>query len=308
MKQKSTLLTILLLLFFTPPLYSQKKTNIAVAEFDGKNVSTMDAITVSDLLRTEIVKIGKFNVVDRANMEQLLAEQAFQLTGCTTQECAVKMGKLLNVNKMIVGSVIKLGTLYLINTNMVDVETGEIIQSEKVETKALEELPKTTEYLAEILSRDTIKKKQPINHFPEPSIIDEKENNKFGIGFGYPYISLIVNSNNTFYIEPRFTSDYNEIYLAGLRICFDIYRWKSISWYSGIEYDSIWFTLDNHDMSATGIMFGLFTGGLYWINEKMNFNMDLGAYSISLREQDYKAKVSGWDMVLNAGIQIYFKK
>ncbi|MDI6640975.1 MAG: CsgG/HfaB family protein, partial [Elusimicrobiota bacterium] len=63
-----------------------------------------DASIVSDLLRTELVKIGKFKVLDRANMESILAEQKFQISGCTDQECAVKIGKLLNVQQVVVGT------------------------------------------------------------------------------------------------------------------------------------------------------------------------------------------------------------
>ncbi len=142
----------LLILLLAIPVFSQEKQTIAVAEFEGQNVSAMDAVVISNLLRMEIVKTEKFNVVDRNNMEQILSEQAFQTTGCTDQECAVKMGKLLNVNKIIVGSVMKLGKIYLINANMIDVKTGKIEKSEKGEAVALEELATTTEYLAGVLA------------------------------------------------------------------------------------------------------------------------------------------------------------
>jgi len=52
------------------------------------------------------------------------AETGFQKSGCTTEECAVQIGKILNVRKMIVGSVLKsLGT-YIINLRFIDVEKG----------------------------------------------------------------------------------------------------------------------------------------------------------------------------------------
>ncbi|MFC2049022.1 CsgG/HfaB family protein [Elusimicrobiota bacterium] len=157
---KKGLSLYLIILFSAISIYSQDKKNIAVAEFYGKNVSAMDSSIVSDLLRTAIVKTKRFNVVDRTNMEKLLAEQSFQMTGCTTQECAVQLGKILNVHKIIVGSVMKLGNIFLINTNMIDVETGKITQSEKVQTPLLEDLPEMTEYLAKLLTKDIIKTKR----------------------------------------------------------------------------------------------------------------------------------------------------
>ncbi len=103
--------------------------NIAVADFTGKNVSQADASIVADFMRTELVNTGLFNVMDRNNMEIVLAEQKFQTSGCTEQQCAVEMGKLLNVKKMIVGSLSKLLEVYYITVNVVDVETGKITAS-----------------------------------------------------------------------------------------------------------------------------------------------------------------------------------
>ena len=99
--------------------------NLAVADLQAQGVSPTDAAVISDMLRSAIIKTGKYNVVEKANMERILAEQAFQQTGCTTSECAVKLGKLLNVHLMVVGSVGKmLGDFYL-SVRLINVETGQ---------------------------------------------------------------------------------------------------------------------------------------------------------------------------------------
>jgi hypothetical protein len=104
-------------------------TNIAVAEFAGRNVSEADASIVTDFLRTELVNTGLYKVMDRNNMDTVLAEQKFQNSGCTEQGCAVEIGKLLNVRRMYVGSLSKLLDNYYITVNVVDVSTGEIVAS-----------------------------------------------------------------------------------------------------------------------------------------------------------------------------------
>jgi len=104
-------------------------TNVAVADFMGKNVSQADASIVTDFLRTELVNSKLYKVMDRSNMETVLAEQKFQNSGCTEQECAVEMGKLLNVRRMYVGSLSKLLDSYYVTVNVVDVSTGEIVAS-----------------------------------------------------------------------------------------------------------------------------------------------------------------------------------
>lgn len=124
--------------------------NLAVAELTGKNVSQADASIVADFLRTELVNTERFVVVDRANMDKLLAEAGFQqLSGCTEAECAVQMGKLLNVQQMVVGSVSKLMDTYYITVNLVEVETGKIIASHNQEAMTARELLSACRTLAQ---------------------------------------------------------------------------------------------------------------------------------------------------------------
>lgn len=116
--------------------------NVAVADFIGNNVSQADASIVAGFLRTELVNTRLYKVMDRSNMDTVLSEQKFQNSGCTEQECAVEIGKLLNVRRMFVGSLSKLLDSYYITVNVVDVETGEIIasyDSEGVPSKKLKD-------------------------------------------------------------------------------------------------------------------------------------------------------------------------
>jgi TolB-like protein len=120
--------------------HAADKPVIAILDFDSKGVSMLESIQVSDFLRNELVMIGSFTVVDRNNMQLILKEQKFQLSGCTEQECAVEMGKLLSARMMVIGSVIRLGTAYFVNANIVDVETGKITVSEQIKGYSIEEL------------------------------------------------------------------------------------------------------------------------------------------------------------------------
>ena len=151
---KKIILILLFIIFSSPNLYPENKLNIAVAEFEGRNVSAMDATVVSDLLRTGLVNTEKFNVVDRANMQQILAEQKFQITGCTSQECAVQMGKILNIEKILIGSFSKLLNVYSINVRLVDIETGVAVMAETVSFSAVEEMSvKIKELAAKIVDK-----------------------------------------------------------------------------------------------------------------------------------------------------------
>jgi len=137
--------------------FAQEKMNLAVAEFEARNVSAMDAAAISDFVRTELVKTGSFNILERRNMEHLLSEQKFQMTGCTTEECAVKMGRLLNCQKIIIGTLTNLGGIWHITASVVDVETGKITVSERVQTDSVANLGDKSEEIARILAKRIIK-------------------------------------------------------------------------------------------------------------------------------------------------------
>jgi hypothetical protein len=103
---------------------------LAVATFDVQNVSAGDGAIITDIFRNKLVQSQAFNVVDKSNMDKILAEQAFQQTGCTTSECAIKLGKLLNVRYFIVGNFGKLLGEYVVGFRAVDVQTSRIVYSD----------------------------------------------------------------------------------------------------------------------------------------------------------------------------------
>jgi len=116
------------LLLFIGLAWGQSKT-IAVLEFEGKGVSQSETSTLTDRLRDEIFKTGVYNVLERGLMDDVLKEQGFQQTGCTTSECAVEVGNMLGVQQMIGGSIGKVGNIYTVSARVIDVETGEVLKS-----------------------------------------------------------------------------------------------------------------------------------------------------------------------------------
>jgi predicted RecA/RadA family phage recombinase len=59
-------------------------------------------------------------------MEQILVEQGFQQSGCTTNECMVEVGKLIGVENIVSGSISQVGNIFSISSRIVNIETGEI--------------------------------------------------------------------------------------------------------------------------------------------------------------------------------------
>ena len=110
---------------------------LAVADLNAQGVSSLEASQISDFLREAVSKTNLFILLARSNMDDILNEQKVQLTGCIESECAVRVGKILAVKKLIVGSVGKIGAEYYIQIKLIDVETGEMEWTEKVYFKKI---------------------------------------------------------------------------------------------------------------------------------------------------------------------------
>jgi TolB-like protein len=127
MKTLLQLYLISILLFASLWGQKQQKVTVAVLDFDGKGVAESEASILSDRFRTELVKTNALTVVERGQMNTILEEIGFQQSGCTTSECLVEIGQVLNVQKMISATVGKFGKVYTIDLRMIDVGTAEIL-------------------------------------------------------------------------------------------------------------------------------------------------------------------------------------
>jgi len=65
--------------------------------------------------------IGGRVVLERKQMLNMLKEQCFQQTGCTSNECAIEAGQLIGVSHIIAGSIGKVGRTYLVTARLIDV-------------------------------------------------------------------------------------------------------------------------------------------------------------------------------------------
>jgi formylglycine-generating enzyme required for sulfatase activity len=112
-------------------LHAADEELVAVMDLAPQAARPEEALAITNQLRTQLLKTGKFILVDRSQMAAILDEQAFQQAGCTSEECAVQVGKLLGVRKIISGSVTKLSEqLWQVSVLMLDVETAKTLRAE----------------------------------------------------------------------------------------------------------------------------------------------------------------------------------
>lgn len=113
----------------TAQMLAEGKQTVAILDFEGRGISEMEAATLTDRLMSEMVTTDAVIMVERNQMNEILNEQGFQQSGCTTAECAAEVGALLGVQNMVSGSFGKLGNTYTIDSKMFSVETGATIRS-----------------------------------------------------------------------------------------------------------------------------------------------------------------------------------
>ena len=108
---------------------TEGKQTVAVLEFEGRGISQLESKTLTDRLMSEMVNTDAVIMVERNQMDEILNEQGFQQSGCTSSECAAEVGALLGVQNMVSGSFGKLGNSYTIDAKMFSVETGATIRT-----------------------------------------------------------------------------------------------------------------------------------------------------------------------------------
>jgi curli biogenesis system outer membrane secretion channel CsgG len=123
------------------------KPRIAVLEFknkaDNQWWSNGGAAAAQDVFVTELVKSGKFRVVEREQLDALMQEKGLTLSGDVDPKTAVRVGKLLGVNYLLTGAVTEYGNtdvsgggggvfagkrkfVAALNARIIDTSTGEV--------------------------------------------------------------------------------------------------------------------------------------------------------------------------------------
>jgi len=185
--------------FFFGDAFGQFKPHIAILNLEGREISENEAATLSDHLRGQLVNLSTFIVLDRGKMEDILREQGFQQSGCTLTECAVRVGRVLNVQKIVAGSIGKIGKTYAINISMIDVESSRIERSFNRNDQG--EIDGLLEILKDIAQEMAGKKSHKLAIYSAPKGAEVLVNNKV---IGKTPLSRNVPTGSSFKIRVKY--------------------------------------------------------------------------------------------------------
>jgi len=104
---------------------------IAVSDITSEGLSNIQKKQFFNKLESDLVNLGAYEVTSRSEVDKILAEQKFQSAGCTDQQCAAEIGRLLNADLMLLSDILydpKNGDLS-ITIKLIDVETAKIATS-----------------------------------------------------------------------------------------------------------------------------------------------------------------------------------
>lgn len=109
--------------------------SLAVNDLSAQGMKESEAVVISEQLCAELMKSPRIRLIERSLMQEILKEQGFQQSGCTSDACAVEVGQLLGVKNIVVGSVGLAGSYTVLSVRIIDVSNGSIIVNESIRTK-----------------------------------------------------------------------------------------------------------------------------------------------------------------------------
>lgn len=133
---------VLLLILFPASfsLQAQTTSRVAVLPFTAVEVPASEARVVTSLFETALVKTGVYSIIEQNQINEILDAQAFSLSGCTDDACAVEVGKLLAAELIILGELSRVGGRYIANAKIIDVGLGKNVNADSVSVDDIAEM------------------------------------------------------------------------------------------------------------------------------------------------------------------------
>jgi tetratricopeptide (TPR) repeat protein len=127
---------------------------VTVLDFSIENIPKSDGRLIVDLVFSSLVSAHRYRVLDRGQRDNILKEIEFSFATCADEKCQLEIGRLLAADRIIVGSLGKVGQRYILNAKMLDVRTGEAVTTAYKVFGSLEDLVDGTEAVAWSLVED----------------------------------------------------------------------------------------------------------------------------------------------------------
>jgi hypothetical protein len=99
------------------------KTKLVVYDFDTIERLNVVSLILTEALREELFILGRFRLVNREDMIQVLKELKLQQSGLVDEKQVVQLGKWLAANESVTGRLAVLGNTYVLQAKRTDIQT-----------------------------------------------------------------------------------------------------------------------------------------------------------------------------------------
>ena len=115
-----------------------KTYSIAVMKLKGVNISEIETETITEILygdislmvqNKKIHSLDNYILLERPQMDKVLDQFKMQDFLCSDDSCAVELGKILSVQRIIIGTAGLIGGTYFATCRIVDVGSSKVIRS-----------------------------------------------------------------------------------------------------------------------------------------------------------------------------------
>lgn len=129
---KRMVISCLIFLLLPSLSFSQDKESIAVIGIDTKGI-TLDNVSMENLIRLELEKANKYEVLDKYDVANILEENDEDPANCFGKTKLIKVGRLLKVDKILTGNIDRFGDKIIFVLRMINVKTEKIINTNVME-------------------------------------------------------------------------------------------------------------------------------------------------------------------------------
>jgi TolB-like protein len=137
-------LFVIILTSFTTPAFAR---NLIILVFPFENTGSKEYSWVSagmtETVISDLTRVEQVSVISNEDRKKIVDETKFTFSGLVEQEAMLKVGKLMGANVLFTGSYLIIGNKIRINARLINVETGKIENSTKLDgtLDALLEIP-----------------------------------------------------------------------------------------------------------------------------------------------------------------------
>lgn len=184
-----TLLAFVLQIILPVSVFAQQKEHarITIAIMDFQNTSGNSKLdylqqAIPEALITRLASSGKLSIVERSRLEDALKEMNLSFGGIVEQTTAVKVGKAVGANAILVGSFLEIGGLIRMNARLIDVETSKVLKAEVVQGTVGREIFQLVDDLAAGIEGELVAEWEPKKSEPEkkkeeqpPKVTEQKK-------------------------------------------------------------------------------------------------------------------------------------